>query len=126
MMADEFPPGVVEFIHQHLPTMDHVEVLLFLFARPAEMHDSRAISEATRMKPVDAEGVLGVLMRAGLIRQLEGSFGAEEATPNRALIAVLAGLYNTRPVSLVRAIYSRPAPFQSFADAFRLRKEEEK
>jgi hypothetical protein len=31
-------------------------------------------------------------------------------------------MYNQRPVTLVRALYSRPSrPLQSFADAFRLR-----
>jgi len=38
------------------------------------------------------------------------------------VVDALADLYHTKPVSLVRAIYDRPArAAQTFADAFRIR-----
>lgn len=126
MTAEEFPSNVSDFIHQYLPTMDHVEVLLFLFASPGAMCLPRAVEEATRIKLADVQRVLTEFTRAGLARVHDGSYGIEPATPYGEVIAVLARLYNTRPVSLVRVIYSRRAPFQTFADAFRLRKEDEK
>ena len=50
----------------------------------------------------------------------------EPATPAlRRAVELLAIAYNERPVTLVRAIYDRPSAIQSFADAFRIRKEDE-
>jgi hypothetical protein len=49
----------------------------------------------------------------------------------RRAVDALAEMYQTKPVTLIRAIYSRPATptkpataVQSFADAFRLRRED--
>ena len=64
-----------------------------------------------------------------------GLLGCEDGTPPRyayaprtpelrAGVEALAVAYNERPVTLVRAIYERPSPIQSFADAFRLRQDE--
>jgi hypothetical protein len=32
-------------------------------------------------------------------------------------------MYNARPVTLVRAVYARPSPVKTFAEAFRLRRD---
>jgi hypothetical protein len=46
------------------------------------------------------------------------------ATPElRRAVELLTVAYNQRPVTLVRLVYHRPSPAQSFADAFRVRKE---
>lgn len=44
----------------------------------------------------------------------------------RRAVEMLSAAYNQRPVTLVRLVYHRPSPAQTFADAFRLRKDEDR
>jgi hypothetical protein len=122
--ADEFPPAVLQLLHQHLPTMDHVEVLLHLHAAADRRHEVRTIATATRIPEHMVHSAVIDLVHAGLALRGDGDVSFNEASGARPVIAQLADLYNTRPVTLVRAIYSRPSPLKSFVDAFRLRKEE--
>jgi hypothetical protein len=120
--ADEFPPAVLQLLHQHLPTMDHVEVLLLLFGEADRRHHVEAIASATRIPEHLVHSAVADLVSAGLVVRADGEVSFNEASGARNAIAQLADLYNTRPVTLVRAIYSRPSPLKSFVDAFRLRK----
>ena len=71
---------------------------------------------------------------AARVKALE-SLLIEKGLMSELAVDALAEMYNTKPVTLIRAIYSRPAtpppapapapsPMQAFADAFRLRREE--
>ena len=127
MTDNALPAEVRQLITRHLATMEQVDVLLLLARTPEQWRSSEEIRTALR---IDESGV-GVrtfeeLRAAGLIEADGGDpirYRYAPANPrDRAAVELLALAYNERPVTLVRAIYARPTPAQSFADAFRLRK----
>lgn len=130
-MADNgLPAEVRQLIARHLATMEQVDVLLLL-ARSGD--DGLTADEIRTELRLDANGVtprtFDELRAAGLIEHDGGDpprYRYEPSNPrDRDAVALLALAYNERPVTLVRAIYARPTPAQSFADAFRLRKKAE-
>jgi hypothetical protein len=121
-MAYGISRPLVEFIHRYLRTMDHVEILLCLH-RPPEPRSLASLVEDTRLAESRAKAVIQELVTAGLIVASDATFLAVRSDDHESLLAELAEAYNSTPVALVRAIYSRPSPIQSFADAFRLRKD---
>ena len=126
-MADETIPGAVRLLlARHLPTVDHVAVLVILRAAPERSHDATSAAAEARVSEPVAEAVLADLAAAHLVQRDGTGFRFAPDARDRAAVEQLAELYNSRPVSLMRAIYDRPASSaQSFADAFRIRKQEE-
>jgi hypothetical protein len=78
------------------------------------------------MAPSTAAEILEELRQRGL---LTGDGKSYAFTPDEGLasaVAQLAEMYNTKPVTLVRAMYDRPSHvIRQFADAFKLRREED-
>jgi hypothetical protein len=52
-------------------------------------------------------------------------YAVKDAATRRA-VDLLRIAYNQKPVTLVRLVYNRPSAAQSFADAFRIKKDDEK
>jgi predicted transcriptional regulator len=107
--------------------MDHLEVLLQLKDAPEPM---TKVDIAKKTKRPDAliEVAVEDLCNGGLITETDGPAGVRSFKYNpqsqalRTAVEELALMYNERPVTLVRAIYDRPAsPVTSFAEAFRVR-----
>ncbi|NUO63490.1 MAG: MarR family transcriptional regulator [Gemmatimonadaceae bacterium] len=128
-MADHpLPADVRDLIAHHLPTMEHVEVLLALAAAGAKTRTAGDIATELRGNAASVATRLEDLVASGLVaREGPESDGAFRYAPNsvtlRTATTGLAEMYRTKPVSLVKAIYARPpAAVQSFADAFRVRK----
>jgi hypothetical protein len=130
-VAEPGIPGEVrQLVARHVTTMEQVEVLLLLARAPDRWRDAEEIRAELRL-PAAA---LGAKTLAGLegARLVESDGGTPPryryapATPElRRAVDLLAISYNERPVTLVRMVYDRPSAVQSFADAFRLRKEDE-
>ena len=103
--------------------MDHVAVLLAMRADPATLHDRANIVERTRLDRDVVDRVLRDLVSSQLVQRAGDAFRYAPAGEMVPTIDELAEMYRTKPVTLVRALYDRPArAVQSFADAFRLRK----
>ncbi|WP_411278767.1 hypothetical protein [Gemmatimonas sp.] len=131
------PSAVQQLVWRNLPSIDHVAVLLAmrsaaLEGRPGsngsndvgmqlgEVAERAAVSEAVAGEVLADLHTVGLLQRHGL------SFVYAPSPDVRETVNLLAEMYNTRPVTLVRAIYDRPATsVQQFADAFRLRNRED-
>ena len=93
--------------------MDHVAVLLAMRADPATLHDRADIVERVQRD----------LLSSQLVQRAGDACRYAPASDMIPTIDELAEMYRTKPVTLVRALYDRPArAVQSFADAFRLRK----
>ncbi|CAN5897609.1 hypothetical protein BH11GEM1_BH11GEM1_18660 [soil metagenome] len=124
-MADgDLPEAVQRLLHQHLPSMDHVALLLAFRSDP-ECRDLPALISAARLQSNVAAGVLADLTASHLLQRSGADYVYAPGSDARAVIDELADLYNSKPVTLVRAIYDRPASAaRSFADAFRIRKTE--
>ena len=123
-MSRILPPEVEQLVRRHLPSMDHAEVLLKVGAAPDERWTiARASAElggrAVGQAVMDLHG-------AQLLVALpeDEAFRLSPDASVRHAVQLLADAYNQLPVTLIKAIYNRPAdPLHSFADAFRLRKD---
>jgi len=124
MSKQGLPPAVQALIWSHLRTVDHVAVLLAL--RTLGTGDSVAVGTKAMLSPETTSEILHEFQtRALVVRQgQEYRFEPDEALAGA--VTQLDEMYNTKPVTLVRAIYDRPAHvIQQFADAFRLRSHED-
>ena len=128
-MSVNIPERVRRLVHEHLPSMEHVELLLLLVNSEKE---GFLPSDAAKQLGVDSELTarrLADLVNSGLAVK-EGPPGLERYRYHpsdldlRQAVEQLVDAYRTRPVSLIRVVYERPPESaQRFADAFRLRKE---
>lgn len=126
MARSELPPPVQQLVWRSLSSIDHVAVLLAV--RAAVSGDGLAAGEAAARAAVSedvARAVLADLVKAELLQEQATTYRYAPDPESRAAVDQLAEMYNTRPVTLVRAIYDRPpASIRRFADAFRVRREE--
>lgn len=103
--------------------MSGSEIPDVLRARP-EMHQAAPdLVREARLELAVAERVIRDLLASRLIQRKGESVQYSPADDVRPTVDLLAEMYHTKPVTLVRALYDRPTrSVQSFADAFRLRK----
>lgn len=126
VLDPDIPEDVRGMIQRHLATMDHVELLMILrsgrddsFALPRLVQEMRKPQELIEL-------CLQALEGAGLAAQLSDGtyrYAARDEALDRTADEVVR-LYNERPVTLVRLLYERPpTAINTFADAFKLRKD---
>jgi hypothetical protein len=124
MSGSDLSAAVQSLINHHIPSMDHVAVLLALHGTPEQAHGSADVARQTRVERDVVDRTLRELAASHLIRRDGDQFQYAPPSALRGAVDELAEMYRTRPVTLVRAVYERPArAIQSFADAFRLRQE---
>ncbi len=126
MARSELPPPVQQLVWRSLSSIDHVAVLLAVRGSiPGDGLDACDAAARASVSEVVARAVLSDLANAELLQEHGGLFRFVPDVELRAAVDQLAEMYNTRPVTLVRAIYDRPpASIRRFADAFRVRREE--
>jgi hypothetical protein len=129
MSEQALPASVRALIRGPVATMAHVEALLLLRRMsPGTASVAAVATEAQLASLPPARRCLDELVSAGFAEaagrdEYRYAPAREDA---RAAVDALAKMYNEKPVTLVRAVYARPAgPVQAFADAFRLRADEE-
>jgi hypothetical protein len=128
------PAEVLALIHGPIASMAHAEALLSLRRAAPEPRALAVLAAEAQIAALEvARTCLDELVAAGLAAATgPQEYGYAPATEDRRrAVDALADMYNTKPVTLIRAIYSRPAApapaansVQAFADAFRLRREE--
>jgi len=125
-MSDEYslPPEVERLINEALVSMDHVEVL-FRLGRKGEA-TREWLAQDVHIAPATLSKALRDLEDAHLITRHGASYRVTQNSRDQAAVDAFVTAYNTRPVTLIRAVYARPSPVRSFADAFRLRQEDER
>ncbi len=122
MSGSELSDVLLALIRRHMPSMDHVAVLLALRAAPAKHHKTPELARDVRLDPAVVAQVERDLLASQLIQREGDGVRYAPADDTRAAVDQLADMYHTKPVTLVRALYDRPVrSVQSFADAFRLR-----
>jgi DNA-binding PadR family transcriptional regulator len=131
MPEQDLPKEVRDLVIRQLHSMEEIEVLLLLGAERAgltagEIRSRLRLAESDLPLPS-----LDLLQKNRLISVDETggeprySYAVTDASVNRA-VDLLRIAYNERPVTLVRLVYNRPSAAQSFADAFRLGKEDKR
>ena len=122
MTNDALPEGVRLLLARHLPSMDHVAALVALHTAPGTVA-STDLATYARLTPAVADVVLSDLTDSRVAVAVDGGFQLNRQSAHAAAIEQVVELYHVRPVTLVRAVYERPAGVaRSFADAFRVRK----
>lgn len=128
MTEPGLPAEVRALIRGPVASMAHVEALLLLRGRaPAAVSVTELAADAQMPAPAQTRRCLDDLVAAGLLERIEADRYryAPRRDEERKAVDALAAMYNEKPVTLVRAVYARPAgPIQAFAEAFRLRSEE--
>ena len=123
MSSDVLPAALRSLILHHMATMDHVAVLVALRASPQLAQSVGTMVSQTRLAATVVEPVLRDLVSSDLIRQEGDTYRYAPPEELKDALDELAEMYRTKPVTLVRALYDRPArAVTSFADAFRVRK----
>jgi hypothetical protein len=124
------PEEVRRLIQSSVPTIDALEVLMFLTRHPGT--EWRANEIVNQMQPtVIGEAAVGdylaLFQAQGLVvSQPDGSLLYQPATGEvEAAVQALIQAYNEQPVTLIRAVYeiANSKKIQAFADAFKLKKE---
>lgn len=105
-----------------------MEVLVLLFRSAPEALGKSDIMQRLKRPAELLETALADLVAGGLVSSTEPAPGTETfrydpgSESLRNSVEELMTMYNERPVTLIRAIYDRPAqPVISFAEAFRVR-----
>jgi hypothetical protein len=131
MSESGLPKEVRELVGRRLRSMEEVESLLLLAGEPPGLTVA-AIRERLRLAPAaDLPPSITALIHQGLVEREESGGEvryrccAMDAGLKRA-VDLLRVAYNERPVTLVRLVYSRPTAAQSFADAFRIMKDDDR
>jgi hypothetical protein len=126
-MTDDFPLELKQFIAQHVESLAQLEALLILRQDAPTPWKSADLCQRLYISPDMCEGILVDLIRRGFAERTPE--GAVQYRPPSSdadrLLADLAAIYQERRVAVITEIYSKPVnKVQTFADAFRLRKEE--
>ena len=123
MSSDALSDDLRSLLLHHMPTMDHVAVLVALRASPEFAAPAERLVSQTRLDATVVATVLRDLITSRLIRQEGATYRHGPPPELHDAVDDLAEMYRTKPVTLVRALSDRPArAVTSFADAFRVRK----
>ena len=128
MRHDDLPPAATRFIRDHIRSVGHLEVLLQLREAADEGQTVEQINRRQRTSIAAVEQVLAQFAAQGFVRYVEGSeparyLFAPASEPLKRDLEELAVLYADFPVRVITIIHSSVGPMQSFADAFRIRKD---
>lgn len=127
-MADEFSAEVKQFIDQNIESLAQLEALLLFRRDPERGWHAAEIVKALYVPQELAISLLTEFCRRGFIKLTSPTeelyfYSVADAQLDK-LISAVADAYQDRRVAVISLIYSKPLnKVQTFADAFRLRKE---
>ena len=126
-MSYGLPNDIERFVDRCMPSLGHLEALLLLMREPSRTFTADQVGKALYIAADVAGSQMADLagFRFLIFDATAKSYRYGPADPaNDVLIRELARLYQERRVSVISKIYSKPVNnVQTFADAFRLRKE---
>jgi hypothetical protein len=126
-MSDDFPAELKQFIAQHVESLAQLEALLILRQDSQKDWRSPELAQRLYITPDMCEAILADLDRQGFAKRLpEGGYRYHPSSADfDGMLASLADVYQQRRVAVITEIYSKPVnKVQTFADAFRLRRED--
>ncbi|WP_428938556.1 hypothetical protein [Fontivita pretiosa] len=126
MAAEDIPQNVVSFLAEHIDSVVQLEALLLLHANPQQPKPAADVARELRIDPNWTEAALTKLAQSGLLESAAAGYRYAPRSPELdQTIAALAREYQTRRVTIISMIFSKPPdPIRQFADAFRLRKDD--
>ncbi|HLI97118.1 MAG TPA: hypothetical protein VKT72_13700 [Candidatus Baltobacteraceae bacterium] len=125
MPKREFSLAFRTFINKNISSVEQIEVLLILHANPERVWTVDEISAILRSSPNSIRSRLTVLADRNLCRAAEGGYRYRASGRLDEMVEVLASQYAERRFSVIELVFSRPDAALSFADAFRLREDDD-
>ncbi len=121
-----FPPPIRQLVRQHIPSLHQLEILLCVYESPLQPWQAEVIATRLYLPPELVDERLADLVERGLIKA-DASATPAVYTVDPAhvdLIDALAVYYKQHRITLTTFIFTQPNDVvQSFADAFKFRKE---
>lgn len=120
---------VQRFVHDHLTSVAALEVLLLVYRRSGHALSGDQVAEELRIDPEWACAELSRLTEQGLLEEGDADPAVFRFAPSRpadaGVVDELARRFATHRVSIITLIFSRPNDsIGSFADAFKIRKDD--
>ncbi|WP_235217097.1 hypothetical protein [Archangium violaceum] len=118
------------FITHHIDSVEQLEILLLLHQQPGRAWNAEAVARELRIASESASERMEDMVHDGLLKRQgvspeEYRYGPESMKLDNA-VRGLATAYAQRRVTVINLIYSKPIDkIRTFADAFRLRKDED-
>lgn len=125
MAKREFSPAFRTFVNKNITSVEQIEVLLILHANPDRVWSVAEISAILRSSPYAIESRMPGLMSAKLAKGVEGGYQYVASGRPHAFVEQLQEEYSARRFSVIELVFSKPDPLQSFADAFRIKDEDD-
>jgi len=122
------PPVVEQFISQNIESLMQLESLLLMRAEPNRAWTCEDLTKRLYLHAEDCSAILLYLEVRGFVRRsgvdaTRFQYHAKDSA-TESLVDQLAAAYQERRVAVITQIYSKPNnKVQTFADAFRFRKE---
>ena len=122
------PEDVHRFLHQHIDSVEQLEVLLLLRRSPERGWTSDEVASTVYSHPTSVVRRLALLLGQGLLRETEA--GCYQYAPRtaelHAAVTHLDEMYRERRVAVITLIASKPVQnVRAFSDAFRIRRKKE-
>jgi hypothetical protein len=124
------PEEVRRFVVDHIDSVEQLEILLLLHGQRERTWTAETVARELRIAPISAGERLEEFLRGGLLTRTDGPpveyRYAPGSTKLEAAVDGLSRAYSERRVTVINFIFSKPVDkIRTFADAFRLRKEDD-
>lgn len=128
-MNGPIPESLRRFILLHIDSVELLNVLLLLHSRPDQSFTLQEIEQEIRSSLIAIQKRLDDLYARKILNTVEGNTDLHRYLPKNDEIAAsideLATYYQTYSNRIIELIFSRQSEaLRSFADAFRIKKEE--
>jgi hypothetical protein len=122
----EFSSEFQTFINKNINSVEQIEVLLILHANPERVWTIDEISAIMRSSPNSIRSRLeGLAARKLSVAVPNAGYRYAASGRLHGMVEQLAEEYGQRRFSVIELVFSRPDAARTFADAFRLREEDE-
>jgi hypothetical protein len=128
LSARDLPEDVRRFITQRIDSIEQLEILLLLRAKPDRSWSAREVSDELRTDMTSAAARLSAMAGEGLVKQTGDSEPRYTValTQEASVLKQVAEVYATRRYSVIDLIFSKPSDkIRVFARAFRIKEEED-
>jgi hypothetical protein len=123
---EHFPAELRQFIAQHIESLAQLEALLLMRHEPTRRWAPAQLARTLYISDEMARGMFAELERRGFVARDDEAYFYAASGPLDDLLGELARHYQERRVAVITEIYSNPVKkVQTFADAFRLRREDQ-
>jgi DNA-binding transcriptional ArsR family regulator len=127
---DPLPEEIKRFMDESIESVDQLEILRILGEDPQEEWSVPLLASKVQVEPQTLSSHLAALNSRGLLRAVQrgSDFFCQYGPQTPELedrVNRLLQLYKERPVTMIRMVYERASKvLQTFADAFKIRKED--